>query len=153
MEATSSTEGALREDLAHVEAPNGERVPTNYRDASVDTSDIEGGMVTTNGNRERMQEKVVEVLGVILPPGAGLPDDFPAVPTPSTDAPDPTGTRFQRIQRREDPDASTRIQRDPPHDPVLGTEGRIPRVQSPGLVQRLQLVTIARLSQERDQLR
>ncbi len=153
MEAISSTEGAPREDLAYVEAPNDERVPTSYRDASVDTSDIEGGMVATNGDRERMQVEVVEVLGVMLPSGAGLPDDVPAVPTSSTDAPNPTGTGFQRIQRREGPDSSTRAPGDPPHDPVPGTGGGIPRVQVPGLVQRLQLVTIARLRQERDQLR
>ncbi len=66
MEATSSAEGARREDLAHVEAPNGEGVPTNYGHTSVDTSDVEGGMVATNGNRERMQGEVVEVLGVML---------------------------------------------------------------------------------------
>ncbi len=117
------------------------------------TPPIEGGMVATNGNRERIQAEVVEVLGIMLPPGAGLSDDVPAVPTSSTDTPDPTGMGFQRIQRREDSDAPTHAPGDPPHDPVLGTGGGIPRDQGPGLVQRLQLVTIARLCQERDQLR
>ncbi len=87
------TEGAPREDLAHVEASNGERVSTNYRDAPADTSDIKDGMVVTNGNRERMQEEVVEVLGVMLAPGAGVHDDLPVVLTSSTNAPDHTGTR------------------------------------------------------------
>ncbi len=128
-----------------MEAPNGEGVPANYRDASVDTSDVEGGMVATNGNRQRMQGEVVEVLGIILPPGAGPHDDLFAVLTSSMDAYGPTGMRFQRIQRREDLDASTHATRDTTHDLTLGTEGIIPRVQRPGLVQWLQLVTIARL--------
>ncbi len=93
------------------------------------------------------------MLGVMLPPGAGLPDGFAAVFTSSTDASDPTGTRRQGIQRREDLDASTRAPGDPPHDPTLGAEGRVSRVQGPDLVQRLQKVAIARLCQERDQLR
>ncbi len=153
MEATSSTEGAPREDLAYVEALNDGRVPTDYRDTSDDTSDVEGGMVTTNGDRELLRAEMVEVLGVMLPPGVGLPDDVAAVPASSTDAPDPTGTGFQRIQRREDLDASTCATGDPPHDPTLGAEGRGSRVQGPDLVQRLQKVAIARLCQERHQLR
>ncbi len=103
MEATSSTEGAPREDPAHVEASNGGGVPTNYRDESDNTSDVEGGMVATNGNRERMQEEVEEVLGVMLPPRGGLPNGFPAVLTASTDASDPIGTRRQGIQRMFQP--------------------------------------------------
>ncbi len=153
MEAMSSTEGAPREDLARVEALNGDRVPTDYQDASGDTSDAEGRMVVTNRNRERMQEEVEEVLGIILPPGAGLPDGFPAVFTSSTDASDPTGTRHQGMQRVEDPDVSTRTPGDPLHDLTLGVEGRVSRVQGPDLVQRLQQVAIAKLCQERDQLR
>ena len=90
-----------------MEALNDGRVPTDYRDTSDDTSDVEGGMVTTNGDRELLRAEVVEVLGVMLPPGAGLPDNVPAVPASSTDVPDPTGTGFQRIQRREDLDASS----------------------------------------------
>ncbi len=58
MEATSSTEGAPREGAARVETPNGGEVPTDSQDASGDTSNAEGGMVTTNGNREQMQEEV-----------------------------------------------------------------------------------------------
>ncbi len=152
MEATSSTEGTPREDLARVVALNGGRVPTDYQDASGDTSDAEGGMVATNRNRERMQEEVEEVLGIMLPLGAGLPDGFPAVFTSSTDASDPTGTRHQGIQRVEDLDVSTRAPGDPLCDPTLGVEGRVSRVQGPDLVQRLQQVAIARLCQERDQL-
>ena len=110
-------------------------------------------MVATNGDRELPRAEVVEVLGVMLPPGAGLPDDVHAVPTSSTDAPDPTGMGFQRIQRREDLDSSTHAPGDPPHDPTLGAEGRVSRGQGPDLVQRLQKVAIARLCQERDQLR
>ncbi len=67
MEATSSTEDAPPEDLGQAEPPNGEGIPVNYQDATVDTSDVEGMMVATNGNRERIQEEVVEVLGVMLP--------------------------------------------------------------------------------------
>ena len=150
MEAMSSTEGAPREDLAHVAALDDGRVPTDYRDTSDDTSDVEGGMVVTNGDRELLRAEVMEVLGVMLPPGVGLPDDIPAVPASSTDAPDPTRTGFQRIQRREDLDASTRTPGDPPHDPTLRAEGRVSRVQGPDLVQRLQKV--AELKQERDRL-
>ncbi len=86
MEATPSTEGAPQEDLAWVEALSGKEVPTDSQDASGDTSDAEGGMVATNGDRERMQEGVEKVLGIVLPLRAGLPDGFPAVftmhPTP-----------------------------------------------------------------------
>ncbi len=53
----------------------------------------------------------------------------------------------------EDLDVSTRAPGDPLHDPTLGVEGRVSRVQCPDLVQRLQQVAIARLCQERDQLR
>ncbi len=110
-------------------------------------------MIATNGNRERMREEVVEILGVVLPPGAGVHDDLPAVTTSVTDASNLIGTRFQRTPGREDLDAPTRAQRDPPRDPTLGTEEGVPRVHGPGPVPRLQLETIARLCQERDQLR
>ena len=153
MEATSLTEGAPREDLAQVEALDDGRVPMGYRNTSNDTSDVEGGMVATNRDRELLRAEVVEVLGVMLPPGVGFPDGVPAVPASSTDAPNPTRTGFQRVQRREDLDASTRAPGDPPHDPTLGAEGRVARVQGTDLVQRLQKVAIARLCQERDQLR
>ena len=152
MEATSSTEGAPREGVACGEARNGGEAPTDYQDASGDTSNAEGGMVTTNRDRELLRAEVVEVLGVMLPPGAGFPDNVPTVTASSTDAPNPTGTGFQRIQRREDLDVSTHAPEDPPHDPTLGAEGRVERVQGPDLVQRLQKVAIARLCQERDQL-
>ncbi len=52
MEATSSTEGAPREDLACVEALNDGEVPMDTQDAAGDTSNAEGGMVATNENRE-----------------------------------------------------------------------------------------------------
>ena len=153
MEATSSTEGMLREGETHVETPNGGEVPTDSQDASGDTSNAEGGMVATNGNRERMQEEVEEVLGIVLPLRAGLPDGFPAVFTSSADASDPSGTRYPGIQRVEDLDVSTRAPGDPLHDMTPGAEGRVSRVQDPDLVQRLQQVAIERLCQERDQLR
>ncbi len=153
MEATSSTEGAPWEDPAHVEASNGGGVPTNYRDESDKTSDVEDGMVATHLNRERMQEEVAEVLGIMLPPGAGLPDGFPAVFTSSTDASDPTGTRHQGVQRVENLDILNRTPGDTLHDPTLGVEERVSRVQGPDHVQRLQQVAIARLCHERDQLR
>ena len=100
-----------------------------------------------------MQEEVEEVLDIVLPLGAGLPDGFPAVFTSSTDASDPVGTRHPGIQRVEDLDAPTRAPGDPLHDMTLGIEGRVSRVQGPDLVQRLQQVAIERLCQERDQLR
>ncbi len=153
MEATSSTEGASREGVAREEAPNGGEAPTDYQDASGDTSNAEGGTVATNGNRERTQGEVEEVLGIVLPLGAGLPDGFPAVFTSSTDASDPIGTRHPGIQRVEDLDVSTRAPGDPLHDLTLGVEGRVSQVQGPDLVQRLQQVAIERLCQERDQLR
>ncbi len=153
MEATSSTEGALREGVVRVGAPNGGEVTTDPQDASGDTSDAEGGMVATNRNRERIQEEVEEVLGIVLPLRAGIPDGFPAIFTSSTDASDPIGTRHPGIQRVEDLDDSTRALGDPLHDLTRGAEGRVSRVQDPDLVQRLQQVAIERLCQERDQLR
>ncbi len=153
MEATSSTEGALREGEACVEAANGGEVPTDYQDASSDTSNAEGGTVATNGNRERVQGEVEEVLGIVLPLEAGLPDGFPAILTSSMDASDPTGMRRLEIQRAEDLDVSTRAPGDPLHDLTLGEEGRVSRVQGPDLIQRVQQVAIERLRQERDLLR
>ena len=153
MEATSSTEGAPREGAERVEIPNGGEAPTDYQDASGDTSNAEGGTVATNENRERVQGEVEEVIGIVLPLGAGLPDGIPAVFTSSMDASDPTETRRPGIQRAEDLDVSTRAPGDPLHDLTLGVEGRVSRVQGPDLIQRLQQVAIERLCQERDQLR
>ena len=135
------------------EAPNGGEAPTDYQDASGDTSNAEGGTVATNGDRERVQGEVEEVLGSVLPLGAGLPDGFPAIFTSSTDASDPAGTRHPGIHRAEDLDVSTRAPGDPLHDLTLGVEGRVSRVQGPDLIRRLQQVAIERLRQERDQLR
>ncbi len=44
-------------------------------------------------------EEVEEVLGIVLPLKAGLPDGFSAIFTSSTDASDPIGTRHPGIQR------------------------------------------------------
>ncbi len=94
----------------------------------------------------------MEVLGIMLPPVVDPPVEFPTAPTSSMDASDPAGMKSQRTQRREDLDASTLAAGDAPYDPTLEMEGRIPQVQGPALVQRLQLVTITRLCQERDPL-
>ncbi len=153
MEATSSTEGAPREDVVREEAPNGGEAPMDYQDASGDTSNAEGGTVATNENRERVQGEVEEVIGIVLPLGAGLSDGVPAIFTSSTNAADPAGTRCPGIQRAEDLDVLTRAPGNPLHDLTLGVEGRVSWVQGPDLIQRLQQVAIERLCQERDQLR
>ena len=133
--------------------PVGEGVPVSRQDVAIDTSYVTGGTVATRRHRGLRPEEVVEIMGVILPPGAGFPDGLPVEPTSQMNTPDPTGTRFQRIPGRGNLGASAHTAGDTTLNPTSGIGGGIPWARDPGLVQRLQLATIAKLRWERDQLR
>ncbi len=151
MEATSLTGGAPREAPVGILVGGG--VPVSRQDVSVDTSYVTGGTVATRRHRGLRPEEVVEIMGVILPPGAGFPDGLPVEPTSLMNAPNPIGTRLQRIPGQGNLGASTRAAGDATLNLTSGIGGGIPWARDPGLVQRLQLATIAKVRWEREQLR
>ena len=133
--------------------PVGEGVPVSRQDVAIDTSYVTGGTVATRRHRGLRPEEVVEIMGVILPPGAGFPDGLPAESMPLMNASNPSETRFQRIPGWGNPGASTRTTGETTLTSTSGIGGGIPWARDPGLIQMLQLATIAKLRWEGDQLR